>query len=68
MGRLLAVSTLLLTWPSATQSQTSANVTTTRKPAAASHPPGPARQAFRGTDRHRWDVTTIARSRSFLNF
>jgi hypothetical protein len=39
MGRLLAVSTLLLTWPSATDNQMSAKVTTTRKPAAASHAP-----------------------------
>ena len=37
MGRLLAVSTLLLTRPSATDSQMSAKVTITRTPTAASH-------------------------------
>nr|BFE75698.1 hypothetical protein GCM10020092_089990 [Actinoplanes digitatis] len=42
MSTLLAVSTLLLTWPRATANHTSANVTAARKPAVASHPPSPA--------------------------
>ena len=40
IGMLLAVSTLLLTMPSATDSQVSARVIRARTPTAASHPPG----------------------------
>ena len=42
MGRLLALSTLLVTMPSATDSQVRANVIIARTPFAAIHSTGPA--------------------------